>query len=153
MVADAVLSNEESEWDKFSNDRVERGLGDVGQGPNSTGKISHSASGCNSYLCTAFSKLDVNKDGTISKQEFVAGVLKDPENWDGLIFPLTTPSTIAQVQKILHIPIEKTTAKTPESRDAQGVRRGSLKLRDKDVLRRAVRTRKSELCFVISAFS
>jgi len=75
-------------------------------------------------LAKAFSKLDVNKDGTISKQEFVAGVLKDPE-----------------VQKILHIPIEKTTAKTPESRDAQGVRRGSLKLRDKDVLRRAVRTR------------
>eukprot|EP00468_Gymnochlora_sp_CCMP2014_P005364 CAMPEP_0167762000 /NCGR_PEP_ID=MMETSP0110_2-20121227/12500_1 /TAXON_ID=629695 /ORGANISM="Gymnochlora sp., Strain CCMP2014" /LENGTH=349 /DNA_ID=CAMNT_0007648777 /DNA_START=11 /DNA_END=1060 /DNA_ORIENTATION=+ len=75
-------------------------------------------------LAKAFSRLDNNKDGTISKQEFVAGVLKDKE-----------------VQKILHIPIEKTKPKTPESKDEHGVRRGSLKLREKDMARRAVRAR------------
>uniref|UniRef100_A0A7S2XIF6 EF-hand domain-containing protein n=1 Tax=Lotharella oceanica TaxID=641309 RepID=A0A7S2XIF6_9EUKA len=73
-------------------------------------------------LVQAFSKLDVNHDGTISKQEFITGILADPT-----------------IQKILHIPIEKSPAKSPVSGKTE--RRGSLKLREKDQQRRAVRTR------------
>jgi len=78
-------------------------------------------------LAAAFSKMDVNQDGTISKQEFIQGVLQDKE-----------------IQAILHIPIEFVGEKSPTAEPAQGKhgeRRGSLKMRDKDLKRRATRTR------------
>mmetsp|Transcript_8751 Transcript_8751/g.16113 ORF Transcript_8751/g.16113 Transcript_8751/m.16113 type:complete len:311 (+) Transcript_8751:141-1073(+) len=74
-------------------------------------------------LAEAFSHLDVNNDGQISKQEFISGVLKDSE-----------------IQSILHIPIEKTAGKSPPA-SSNDKARGSFSMKEKDVARRATRTR------------
>jgi len=74
-------------------------------------------------LAQAFKKLDVNHDGSISKQEFVAGVMKDKE-----------------IQDILHMHMVSAPPKSEKS-PQNSERRGSLKMREKDMKRRAARTR------------